>query len=101
MKGKSSILIGGLVLACLGSLVLMQRKTSFGLDQSWPIFLIVIGLGILIQRFRDLGGWITMVVGIGLFLLQNGHLHQGELSAYFLPLFFVLLGAGIIWKNFR
>jgi len=94
-------LIGGLVLTCLGILIFLQRTTSFGFDRSWPIFLIVIGVGMLMQRFRDLEGWIIGGVGVGFFLLRNGHLHLGELSAYVLPLSLVLVGAGIVWKHFR
>ncbi|OPY12704.1 MAG: hypothetical protein A4E66_01039 [Syntrophus sp. PtaB.Bin001] len=100
MKDKSSILSGGLVLVSLGILIFLQRTTAFGFDRSWPIFLIVIGAGILLQRLRDLGGWIIGSVGIGFFLLRNGKLHF-ELTAYILPLSLVLVGGVIVWKNLR
>jgi hypothetical protein len=101
MKDKNSMLSGGLVLASSGILIFLQRTTTFGFNRSWPIFLIVIGAGILLQRFRDLGGWIICGVGIGFFLLRNGHLNFGELSIYALPLSLVLAGIVMVWKNFR
>jgi len=101
VKDKGSVLTGGFVLVALGILIFLQRTTAFGFDRSWPIFLIVIGAGMLMQRFRDLGGWIIGGIGVGFFLLRNGHLHLGELSAYVLPLSLVLVGAGIVWKHFR
>lgn len=101
MKEKRSILTGGVVLLTLGVLLFFQRTTAFGFDRSWPIFLIAIGGGMLMQRFRDLGGWIIGGVGIGFFLLRNGHLPLGQLSVYVLPISLVLVGAVIIWRSFR
>jgi len=101
LKDKSAILTGGLVLIALGILIFLQKTTTFGFDRSWPIFLIVIGGGILIKRLGDLGGWIIAAVGVGFFLLRNGHLHLGELSAYVLPLSLILVGAGMVWKHIR
>jgi len=101
VRDKSSILIGGLVLVTLGSLIFLERTTAFGFNRSWPIFLIVIGAGMLLQRFRDLGGWIIAGIGGGFFLLRNGHLHFGELSVYGLPLILVLIGVAIVWESFR
>ncbi len=92
---------GGLVLATLGILLFLQRTTAFGFDRSWPIFLIAIGGGMMMQRVRDLGGWIVGGVGIGFLLLRNGHLPLGQLSVYALPGILVLAGAAIIWKYFR
>lgn len=101
VKDRSSILTGGLVLVALGVLIVLQRTTAFGFDRSWPIFLIVIGAGMLMQRFRDVGGWIVGAVGVGFFLLRNGHLHVGDVSAYALPVFLVLVGIGMVWKQIR
>lgn len=101
VKDRGSILTGGLVLVTLGILIWLQRTTHFGFDRSWPLFLVVIGGGILMQRVRDLGGWIIGGVGVGFFLFRNGHLPLGQLSAYLLPLSLVLIGAWIVWKHFR
>jgi len=101
VKEKRSLLTGGLVLATLGILIFLERTTAFGFDRSWPIFLIAIGGGMLMQKFRDLGGWIVGGIGIGFFLLRNGHLPLGQLSTYALPICLVLVGAGIIWRSFR
>jgi hypothetical protein len=39
--------------------------------QTWPVLLIVIGICTLIQKFRDLGGWIITLPGRGFSFMSS------------------------------
>ena len=100
-REKRHILTGGLILITLGVLIILHKTAVFGFDKSWPILLIVIGIGAIAQRGKDLGGWFIAASGLVLLLMQNRQLDIQMVSTYILPLLLILVGANIIRKYFR
>jgi len=49
-REKRHILTGGMILITVGILIILNKITVFGFNRSWPILLIVIGIGTLVQR---------------------------------------------------
>lgn len=100
-REKRHILSGGMILIAIGILIILHRTTSFGFDRSWPVLLIVIGIGAIIQRRRNPGGWFITVAGSFLLLVQNWQMDIQMLSTYVLPLVLIGIGVNMIWKYFR
>jgi hypothetical protein len=100
-REKRHILTGGMILIALGVLIMLHKTAVFGFDKSWPVLLIVIGIGAIAQRGKDLGGWFIAAAGFVLLLMQNRQLDIQMVSTYVLPLLLIGVGANIIWKYFR
>lgn len=100
-KEKRHILTGGMILITLGVLIILHKTTIFGFDKSWPILLIVIGIGAVAQRAKDLGGWFVVTAGVVFFLIQNMASDFQVISTYILPLLLILVGVNVIRKYFR
>ena len=100
-REKRHILTGGLILIILGVLIILHKTAVFGFDKSWPILLIVIGIGAIAQRGKDIGGWFIAVSGVILLLMQNRQLDIQMVSTYVLPLLLIGVGANIVRKHFR
>jgi len=100
-REKRHILTGGLTLITLGVLVILHKTAVFGFDKSWPILLIVIGIGAIAQRGKDIGGWFIAAAGVFLLLTQNWQLDIQMVSTYILPLLLIGVGINIIRKYFR
>ncbi|MDD5711239.1 MAG: DUF5668 domain-containing protein [Smithellaceae bacterium] len=98
-KEKRHILTGGLILVTLGVLIILHKMAIFAFDKSWPLLLIVIAVGTLAQRFKDLGGWIIGAVGLVFLLRENMALSMNELATYLLPILLILVGVNIIVKQ--
>jgi hypothetical protein len=98
---KRHLLSGGMVLVASGILMILHKTGSFGFDRSWPILLIVIGIGAIVQHGKDLGGWFITTAGVLLLLLQNWHMDIQMVSTYLLPLLLIGVGVNIIRKYFR
>ncbi|MBN1613717.1 MAG: hypothetical protein JW950_04535 [Deltaproteobacteria bacterium] len=97
-RQKRHIVTGGMILITLGALLILDDTTAYRLSMSWPILLIVIGLGTLIQQPRDIGGWIIGVVGVIFLLKETFLVNFGALAVYLLPLLLILIGINIIVK---
>ncbi len=100
-REKRHILTGGLILIALGVLIMLHKTAVFGFDKSWPVLLIVIGIGAIAQRGKDLGGWFIAAAGVFLLLMQNWQMDIQMVSTYILPLLLILVGANIVRKYFR
>lgn len=100
-REKRHILTGGLILITLGVLIMLHKTTVFGFDKSWPILLIVIGIGAIAQHGKDFGGWFIAASGLVLLLMQNRQLDIQMVSTYILPLLLIGVGANIVRKYFR
>jgi hypothetical protein len=100
-RDKRHILTGGLILITLGVLIILHKTTDFGFNRSWPILLLVIGIGAIAQRSKDLGGWFIAAAGVFLLLMENWQLDIQMVSTYILPLLLILVGANIVRKYFR
>ena len=96
---KRNILTGGMILITLGVLIYLSKAGIYSFGQTWPILIIVIGIGTIIQRLKDFGGWFITIAGV-LFLINEFYgfdLHK--YSQYILPAVLVLLGIFIILRR--
>jgi predicted membrane protein len=98
---KSGILTGGMILIALGMLIILHKTGIWVFSQSWPLLLIVIAIGTLLQRIRDLGGWIIGCVGAVFFISENLEVRIYAIASFLLPLLLILVGVNILQKNRR
>jgi hypothetical protein len=96
---KHNMFTGGVVLITLGVLIFLSKSGSYPFGQTWPVLLIAIGICTLIQRFRDLGGWIITLAGIGFFLNELYGFDLTQFSKYLLPAILILLGIFVILRR--
>jgi putative Mn2+ efflux pump MntP len=100
-RNKRNVLTGGLILITIGSLIILHKTDVWEFSHSWPLLLIVIAAGTLIQRGRDLGGWIIGCVGLVFFLAENIGMEIWKIVNLLLPLLLILVGVNIIIKYFK
>ncbi|MDD5167802.1 MAG: DUF5668 domain-containing protein [Syntrophales bacterium] len=100
-REKMNILTGGMILITLGVLIILSNTHIWAFGKSWPILLIVIAVCTLIQRLKDLGGWIILAVGI-LFLLMEGiEVRLDTMWKYLMPVILIVIGANILTRSKR
>jgi hypothetical protein len=90
-----------MILITVGILIILNKITAFGFSRSWPILLIVIGIGTLVQRVRDLGGWFLVAAGVIFLLIYNWQMDIQIISTYILPGLLIVIGINILRKYFR
>jgi hypothetical protein len=100
-RNKRSILTGGMILITIGSLIILHKTDVWEFSHSWPMLLIVIAVGTIIQRVKDLGGWIIGCVGLVFFLAENIGMEIWKIVNLLLPLLLILVGVHIIIKYFK
>ncbi len=98
-REKMHILTGGMILITLGVLILLNSMGIYGFNESWPILLIIIAIGTLIQRVKDIGGWFIAVAGVMFFVVQNKIANMNQIASYLLPVLLILVGVNILRKN--
>ncbi|HOK06452.1 MAG TPA: DUF5668 domain-containing protein [Syntrophales bacterium] len=98
-RQKMQIIIGGLILITLGVLIILSNTGIYEFGRSWPVLLIVIAIGTLIQRVKDIGGWIILTVGTVFLLTEGFGIKMYELGKYLLPVLLIVVGANIIMKS--
>ncbi|MEI6316059.1 MAG: DUF5668 domain-containing protein [Syntrophus sp. (in: bacteria)] len=97
-KEKINVITGGMVLITLGVLVILGNTQIWSFTRSWPVLLIVIAIGTLIQRFKDLGGWIILAVGVVFLLTEVFGMQMYALGKYLMPVLLIVVGANILLK---
>jgi hypothetical protein len=100
-RNKKSILTGGMILITVGILIILHKMDVWEFSHSWPLLLIVIAAGTVIQRVKDLGGWIIGCVGLVFFLAENLGMEIWKIVNLLLPLLLILVGIHIIIKHFK
>jgi len=100
-KDKRHLLTGGLVLIALGVLIILDKTGIYIFSHSWPILLIVISLGVLLQRVKDLGGWIIGAAGVVFLITENWGYRLFEIAKYLLPILLIVIGADLIRRRAR
>jgi predicted membrane protein len=100
-KESTKILTGGMILISLGVLIILSKMGVWRFGQSWPLLLIVIALGTLMQRVKDFGGWIIGSVGIVFLLSENLDVRFYAITTFLLPVLLILVGINTIMKYFK
>lgn len=97
-RGKMHIFTGGMILIALGVLIILNNTHVFAFTKSWPVLLIVVAIGTLMQRLKDLGGWIILAVGVIFLVLGGLELRLEAMWKYFTPVLLIVFGALILLK---
>ena len=100
-REKRGVLTGGMILITLGILIFLHKLGVWAFSSSWPLLLVVIAAGTLIQRVRDLGGWIVGAVGLIFFLAENVGMEIWKIVNILLPILLILAGLRVLQKNIR
>lgn len=98
-KEKRRVLTGGLILITLGVLILLNSMGMYGFAQSWPILLLVVALGALLQNVRDKGGWFIAAAGALFLIKENWYRQLGEYTNYLVPLILIVIGAYVLIRK--
>lgn len=98
-REKMNILTGGMILVALGVLIILSNTQILAFSKSWPILLIVIAIGTLMQRIKDVGGWIIMSVGVVFLFMEGLNIRLEAMWKYFLPVLLIVLGANIMMRS--
>jgi len=69
-RGKKGLLLGGLILVTLGILLLLHRLYILHFETSWPLILVVIGVGLFLINRHTWAGWIIGGIGIIFFVVN-------------------------------
>ena len=97
-KEKINVITGGMVLITLGVLVILGNTQIWSFSRSWPVLLIVIAVGTLIQRFKDLGGWVILAVGVVFLLTEVFGMQVYAMGKYLMPVLLIVVGANVLFK---
>jgi predicted membrane protein len=97
-KEKINVITGGMVLITLGVLVILGNTQIWSFTRSWPVLLIVIAVGTLMQRLKDLGGWIILAVGVVFLLTEVFGMKIYAMGKYLMPVLLIVVGANVLFK---
>lgn len=98
---KKNVMTGGLILITLGVLIFISKTTQYSFGQTWPVLLIVIGIGTLINRFKAIEGWFIATVGAIFLFIEFYGFNLYKYSQYLLPALLVILGVYVIVKRHK
>ena len=96
---KRHMLTGGLILIALGVLIYLSKAGVYPFGQTWPVLIIVIGVGTIIQRASDFGGWFITIAGVAFLVNELYGLELHKYSQYVLPAALILLGIFVLRKK--
>jgi hypothetical protein len=99
-QARRSPLTGGLILITLGLLIILAKTGVWSFSQSWPVLLLVIALGTLLQRPQDLVGWLIGGEGLIISSRKSGgadlrHRHPAP------TLLLILVGIRLLMRHSR
>jgi predicted membrane protein len=100
-RRKNRTLTGGTILITLGVLIILHKMNIWAFSQSWPVLLLVIALGALMQRIRDIAGWIIGCVGVFFLISENLDVKIYAIATFLFPLVLILAGLNILIKNYK
>ena len=100
-RNKRSILTGGMIMIGIGILIILSKMDVWAFSRSWPVLLIIIAVGTLIQRVRDLGGWIIGSVGLIFLISESFEVKIYAIATFLLPVLLILVGVNVLMKYFR
>lgn len=100
-KEKTFVLTSALILIALGVLIILNGSGVYGFDKSWPILMIVISVGILVQHIKDIGGWVIGIIGVIFIAMKKFYPNIESWAQYALPAVLILLGVYILFDHFK
>ena len=100
MYGKI-VLTGALILIALGVLILLNSARLYGFDESWPVLLIVVAVGLLVQHMENVSGWLVGAVGVFFLALKRFYPGSMEWAKYVVPAIMILTGAFLVYEWFK
>ncbi len=96
---KRHMLTGGLILIALGVLIYLSEAGIYSFSQTWPVLIIVIGVGTIIQKASDFGGWFITIAGVVFLIIKFYGFDLHKYSKYVLPGILILLGLFVLFKR--
>jgi hypothetical protein len=100
-RGKMHILTGSMILITLGVLIILDNTGIYGFDKIWPVLLIAIAAGTLMQRLKDIGGWFIGVAGVIFLLVNNWGYDLHVIAKYLIPVLLILFGINVLIKHYK
>jgi len=99
---KIRIVIGAMILVALGGLFLLDVIGLYKFDKSWPILLIVVAVGILIQQPKDIIGWVIGAAGLVILFMRNWYTEMSQLVMNVVTsLALIALGGYLLYRDFK
>ncbi|HRT61469.1 MAG TPA: DUF5668 domain-containing protein [Syntrophales bacterium] len=101
-RQKMRIITGAMILVALGALFLLEVLGLYKLEKSWPILLIVVAIGILIQQPKDLIGWIIGAAGVAILFMRNWYTELSQMVLNVITsLGLIALGVYILYRDMK
>jgi hypothetical protein len=100
-KEKRRILIGGLITITLGVLILLNSLGLYGFNKSWPILLLSISLGTLLQNWRDRVGWFLAFIAFIFLIKENFYAKLEAFTTYGVPLLLIIIGSFVVMRGMK
>jgi hypothetical protein len=100
-RNKRSVLTGGMILIGLGVLIILSKMGVWTFGQSWPVLLIIVAAGTLIQQPRDIGGWVIGCVGLIFLISESFDVEIYAIAQFLLPVLLILVGINVLARHFR
>ena len=104
MRTKKGQLIGGLVLLTVGILFILDRLIILEIYISWPVILVVIGVGLFLSNPQSLASWIVGGIGAILFLVNFVIAFFPEVEAWsdlVWPTILVIIGILLLYRYYQ
>jgi hypothetical protein len=101
-RQKMRIVTGAMILVALGGLFLLDAIGLYKFDKSWPILLIVVAIGILIQQPKDIIGWIIGAAGLAILFMRNWYAEVSQLVLNVVTsVGLIALGGYILYRDLK
>jgi hypothetical protein len=101
-RQKMRIVTGAMILVALGGLFLLDAIGLYKFDKSWPILLIVVAIGILIQQPKDIIGWIIGAAGLAILFMRNWYAEFSQLVLNVVTsVGLIALGGYILYRDLK
>jgi predicted membrane protein len=101
VRRRNRALTGGMILITLGVLIILHKMNVWVFSESWPVLLVVIALGTLMQRIGDVAGWVIGCVGVFFLISENMDVKIYAIATFLFPLVLILAGLNVLIKNLK
>ena len=104
MHAKKGQLIAGLILLTVGALFILDRLLILEVYISWPLILVVIGIGLFLSNPHSLASWIVGGIGVILFIVNFVIAFFPEVEAWsdlVWPTILVIVGILLLYRHYK